>query len=346
MSDPRGAAGGSATEIEPAHPDPDTSTGETSVDVGAPAAAEESRPEGPSDALPPTEPVQLVTEPGTDQALDASAHAHVLLDPLPPHDAEPDTPLFAAMSAVDDGAPDPDGATDPHEPETDTADLDEPDPGHPRDRPAAAGMARSVVGTDATGPVRHAHVATARVPWRRRRGVRIAAGTTIGLALLAASGLATYLYVSATAWRDHADSYLAQSRDLGEDLSRTRGDLAGAQAELDAVREQLTTAHQRITELASEKAQLSDDWEITQQLVDYQERVSDAAGQVALALDQCVQSQQELIGYLARAAEHNAESSTPAPYDPTQLAQFESDVEAFCQAASEANIALQRELAR
>ena len=178
--------------------------------------------------------------------------------------------------------------------------------------------------------------------------IGIALVIAVGIALLAGVGLTVYLYQSARAWRDHADGYLREAQNLGEELATTRSDLAGAQAELEAVRDQLAAAHQRITELASEKAQISDEWEITQQLVDYQERISDAAGQVALALDQCVQSQQELIGYLARAAEtpRPGNSPSPPPYDPAQLAQFESDVEAFCQEASEANISLQQELAR
>lgn len=121
--------------------------------------------------------------------------------------------------------------------------------------------------------------------------------------------------------------------------------MAGSQAELEAVRAQLSTAHARIVELADEKNQALDDWEITQQLVDYQQRVSEAAGGVALALDRCVQGQQELIGYLQQQAEAS-DDPDKAPYDPEQLAQFETDVELLCQEASEANISLQLELAR
>ena len=189
--------------------------------------------------------------------------------------------------------------------------------------------------------VRHAHAGSAPVPVGRRRWFRRTVATVVALLLLATTGLAIYLFMSASGWRDQAKSYLGSSLELGGDLAGTRSDLSGARAELEAVRAQLATAQERIVELANEKAQLGDEWEITQQLVDYQERVSDAAGQVALALDQCVQGQQEFIGYLQRERE-----STVPTYDPAELAKFETDVEALCQAASEANIALQLELSR
>lgn len=343
MSDPRGAAGGSATDTGPALPHPATPTGETSVGRRTPAA----------EASTVDEHDGAVSEAAVDAAdtrepsLDASVHAHVFDDPLPPVDDEADPPLFAATRGPRDGASEAGAAGS-------TAVLPAVDAQHDRDVADSADSATGAPDADEVAgrtAARHT-LDTPHVPLHRRRWFRVAAGAAVGLALFGAAGLATYLYASATGWRAHADDYLGQSRDLAEELSTTRGDLAGAQAELQAVRDQLATAHERITELASEKAQISDEWELTQQVVDYQERVSDAAGQVALALDQCVQSQQQLIGYLARAAEESAENATtgpttaPPPYDPDQLAQFEADVEAFCQAASEANISLQQELAR
>ncbi|MBO1753237.1 hypothetical protein J4G33_15625 [Actinotalea sp. BY-33] len=156
------------------------------------------------------------------------------------------------------------------------------------------------------------------------------------LVTIALVALAVYLYRTSQAWEDRSAEYLGAAQVIGEDLAASRAELTGTRAELEAVRSQLGTAQERIVELADEKAQLGDDREAQRQLVDYQERVSEAAGQVALALDQCVQGQQELIGYLADADE----------YDPDALAAFESDVEVLCQAATEANIALQRELGR
>ena len=172
---------------------------------------------------------------------------------------------------------------------------------------------------------------------RRRRRLVLAA---LGIALLLVIVLAVYLFQSATGWRDHADDYLETSLDLGEDLAGTRSDLAGVTSELEAVRGQLTTATQRITELADEKAQLRDESEIQQQLVSYQERVSDAAGQVAVALDLCVQGQNRLIGY-----QKNMIDGT-ASYDADELEAYRVEVQALCDRATEANIGLQQELAR
>ena len=156
------------------------------------------------------------------------------------------------------------------------------------------------------------------------------------LALGASTAAAVHLYRTTGAWEARADDYLTVARSLGGDLATSRGELAGTQAELDAVRSQLATARARIIELADEKAQLGDDREVQQQIVDYQERVTEAAGRVALALDQCVQGQNQLIGYL-----QNAEQ-----YDPLELERYGTDVQTVCQTATEANTALQRELAR
>ncbi len=304
-------------------------------------------------------------------ALDEHVHAHVLDDPLPPPDDDADPPLYAAVRTSEAAAPGPagTGSADPDtgpdadpelgpgtRPSNDSDSGTEPGPAVLTATATTASTATTRT-TTRTAPsatpaddarIRHMRAAPDRPPLRRRRAFRAAVGAALGIALLSGVGLTVYLYQSARAWRDQADDYLREAQHLGQELSTTRSDLTGAQAELAAVRDQLAAAHQRITELASEKAQISDEWEITQQLVDYQERISNAAGDVALALDQCVRSQQELIGYLARAAEPPSPGASPSPppYDPAQLEQFESDVEAFCQEASEANLSLQQELAR
>ncbi|HEY0119123.1 MAG TPA: hypothetical protein VGC04_10110, partial [Cellulomonas sp.] len=93
---------------------------------------------------------------------------------------------------------------------------------------------------------------------------------------------------------------------------------------------------ERITALADEKAQLGDDREVQRQLVDYQERVSQAARNVASALSNCIDGQNQLITYLENAA----------AYDPADLERFKSEVQTVCGAATDANTQLQRELDR
>lgn len=153
--------------------------------------------------------------------------------------------------------------------------------------------------------------------------------------MLLATAAAVYLYRTTTAWEDRAEEYRRAAEGLGGSLAATQAELEGARAELEGVRAQLATANERIVELADEKAQLGDDREVQRQLVDYQQRVSEAAGTVALALDQCVQGQDQLIGYLQNAAQ----------YDPVELERFGQDVQTLCQQATDANAALQRELA-
>lgn len=187
--------------------------------------------------------------------------------------------------------------------------------------------AGSATSSTATGP------ASAQAPAPRRRwrwGVAL-----LTVLLLAALGAAGYLYATTTAYAERLAWTEDQARAIGTDLVTTRSELEGATSELDAVRAQLATAQERITALADEKAQIGDDREAQAQLLDYQARVSEAAGTVASALDRCVRGQDQLIDYLA-----DADS-----YDPDQLAAFGADVERLCASASEANAALQTELA-
>lgn len=170
---------------------------------------------------------------------------------------------------------------------------------------------------------------------RRPRAAQVAS-ILLTVLLAATAGLAWYLHDTARAWEQRSEEYLEVSLDLGEELAGVRRDLAGAQAELDAVRAQLGTLQTRLVELANEKARLGDDWEIQLQHLDYQERVTEAAGEVALALDQCVRGQNDLIGYLRNAEE----------YDEEELDLFAEGVQELCDRATEANISLQLELSR
>ncbi|WP_251150774.1 hypothetical protein [Cellulosimicrobium sp. Marseille-Q4280] len=161
--------------------------------------------------------------------------------------------------------------------------------------------------------------------------------TIVLLSLLLAGtvGVGAYLWVTTTRWQENSADWETQARALGEDVARLQADLDGANAELESARGQLTTAQDRIAELANEKAQLGDENEASQQYLDYQSRVSDAAGKVAAALGQCTTAQSQLIGYL-----NNRDA-----YDPADLERFSGQVDELCQAATDANAQLQQELA-
>lgn len=173
-------------------------------------------------------------------------------------------------------------------------------------------------------------------PVQPRKHLRIPRFWVAALALAVAVtlALAGYLLVTTNAWQRRATELDRSSRDLGSQLGAARADLAASKIQLDAVRTQLTTAQDRITQLAAEKARLGDDRAAQKSLADYQARATAAAAQVASALDKCIAGQQKYIGYLKDASS----------YDPNELAQFGSDVAGYCQSATDANSSLQQEL--
>ncbi|MCL3860095.1 hypothetical protein M1R94_03650 [Actinotalea sp. K2] len=286
-----------AVDTAPAHPDDDAPTPSTEGDASTPSPEDEAPTPSPEGEAPEVAP-------GT--------------RPAPPVDAD-GTELTSDTAGPPVGAhtPEPGAANATARPGLDTS----PPPGR----------------TTATEPAvrSHAQPPSNRTLQRRRRRRRAGVALLV-LLVLALGSLSTYLYLTTEAWQEHAERYLATAEELGEEVWATQASLDGARAELEAVREQLRTAQGRIITLADEKAQIGDDREIARQLSDYQARVTDAAGRVALALDECVQGQQMLIGYL-----ENAEA-----YDQEALDQFAVEVDTLCQAATEANIALQRELAQ
>ncbi len=155
-------------------------------------------------------------------------------------------------------------------------------------------------------------------------------------ALIIVTSIGAYLWVTTNSWQDRSAQWESASRDLGDDVARLDEELDGANAELESARSQLETAQKRITELANEKAQLGDKNVASLKYLDYQHRVSQAAGNVAAALGECTTAQSELIGYL-----NNRES-----YKASEIDKFATQVNQLCTAAAEANTQLQRELAK
>ncbi|WP_127570980.1 hypothetical protein [Georgenia faecalis] len=164
----------------------------------------------------------------------------------------------------------------------------------------------------------------------RRRWPLVVA--VIALVLAVAAGV--YLLVLARAWSERAAQLEESAQTLGTELAQSRAELTDADHALTTTQDQLEAAQEQIAELADRVAQTGDDREIQRQLADYQARVSSAATAVALAMDDCVRGQQQLIGYLDDAA----------AYDPTELADFRTRVGEFCTAATEANDELQRQV--
>ncbi|QAY64712.1 hypothetical protein ET495_02755 [Xylanimonas allomyrinae] len=154
--------------------------------------------------------------------------------------------------------------------------------------------------------------------------------------LVAALGLGAYLWLAADRWRSASNAWQSQAHAQAQRVGELQNDLEAANHELTSARDQLATATTRITTLANEKAQLGDANAAAQQYVDYQKRVSAAAGVVADALDRCTDGQAQLITYLR----------TPDQYDAADLERYANEVDTLCQQASEANSQLQQELQR
>jgi hypothetical protein len=173
-------------------------------------------------------------------------------------------------------------------------------------------------------------------PGRTHRTAVVVLSVILGLVLAGSGGLTWYLLRVNAAWQQHSQELEALAEQRGTDLAQAQSDLEETRTELKAVQDQLATAQTRITQLANEKAQLGDESAAQQQLADYQHRVSQAAGQVASALSNCIDGQEQLIQFI----------QTSSQWDPAQLATYRQDVENYCGSARSANTALQAELAK
>ena len=171
---------------------------------------------------------------------------------------------------------------------------------------------------------------------RARRTAVVVLSAVLGVVLLASGALTWYLLRVNAAWQEHSQQWEALAEQHGADLAQARLDLESTRTELASVQDQLTTAQARITQLADEKAQLGDQSAAQQQLADYQARVSRAAGQVATALANCIDGQDQLIGYLGN----------PSLYAADQLAAYRQQVQDYCRQARDANTTLQSELTK
>ena len=187
--------------------------------------------------------------------------------------------------------------------------------------------------TDSTLTVNPTPELTEGVRPRRPVGL-IVATCLLSLFLTGALGLTAYLWHAAGAWREDSAAWEAQARTQGEYVAELQAQLAATTWELDGARSQLATATRRITELADEKAQMGDAYAVTEQYLDFQRRVSEAAGVVAQAMARCIDGQSQLIEF-----ERNSER-----YDPNDLQRFANQVNALCVQARDANTQLQTEL--
>ena len=172
-----------------------------------------------------------------------------------------------------------------------------------------------------------------RIPLSERRRWQAVAGIAAVVATLMA-GLVAYLWVINGQWEQRVDRLTVDSYDLGERLSAEQSQVVSLQGDLDLLNEQLTTAQERISELADEKAQLSDSQAAIQQEIELLEELAGLGGSVAFALNRCISAQDQLVEYL-----ENSEA-----YDAGELAAYQDDVNTICTAAKNANDIFQEAL--
>ena len=156
----------------------------------------------------------------------------------------------------------------------------------------------------------------------------------LAVLLVAAIAVGAYLWLAAARWQRTSGEWEQKAHGYAGEVASLRMQLDGASSELEAARDQLSTATARITDLANEKAQLGDENVASQQYLDYQTQVSAAAATVASALGQCVSGQEELVGYLRNADQYQADA----------LHRYERQVASLCADAEQANTSLQNEL--
>ncbi len=147
-----------------------------------------------------------------------------------------------------------------------------------------------------------------------------------GFVLLAV--IAGYLWWVSDRWQVEAEEQRAAYSDAIVERDRiqaeheeTQQQLDQASASLTSTQQELATANQRLDALATEKAQATDRQAIATQ-------VAQQAATVASALQQCIDGQGALIGFLTAPA---------GTYDPTQIVAYAQQVQAVCTQAKAAN---------
>ncbi len=184
-------------------------------------------------------------------------------------------------------------------------------------------------------PISEGTTALDRIPVKRQR-LWIIVTSVLGVLLITAGIIIYRLADVSNQWETQVEDVKAQNFDLGQRLAEEQAQVVELQSQVDLVTEQLRTAQQRVLELADNVAQRDDNAEFyARQITDLTDVLTTASA-VANSLNQCVDYEQQLIGYL----------KTPENYDPTEVATFETGVTTVCDAATSANVDLQTALAQ
>lgn len=230
-------------------------------------------------------------------------------------------------------ADDPGGAIDSAGP---TGPADPAGPSSAADTDPAANPAAPESGPSFAAEPPRKQRRTQRGASRRRPWLLICAVILLGLIAATAIGTSIYLYRTTEAWRVNSQQLDDRVRDLADEKATISDELRELDKALDRTETQLDNARDRITALADEKAQLGDEHAVSQRLVEYQEHVAEITADVLFVLDECIAGQERVMGYLADADN----------YDPDDLTRLQSEVQDYCQDATDAATTLNNELSQ
>ncbi len=170
-----------------------------------------------------------------------------------------------------------------------------------------------------------------RIPLSHKRRW-IVVTSVLGVLLAVMIGFTIYLWDVSRAWEAQVEEITAVSEDLGSRLATEQSEVVRQQEQIDVLSDQLSTAQQRITELADLAAQTGDDVQYYVQEINRQRELATTGAAVAAALERCIEGHEQLVIYLRD--EDN--------YDPAELAAYEASLNTLCSNATAANATFQQ----
>ncbi|WP_084127034.1 hypothetical protein [Demequina sp. NBRC 110054] len=163
-----------------------------------------------------------------------------------------------------------------------------------------------------------------------RRGARlrwIMVTAFLALTVLSLTGVAIYLTDVVEQWEQRSDELTEANYELGDKIASQKETIASKTDQIDILTEQLNTAQDRISELASQSANSDDDLAYAEQRLEILSGYASTGAAVANALVRCLDSEEQLVEYLAN----------PDDYDEDEVAAYAESVDELCTAARESN---------
>ncbi|WP_062134556.1 hypothetical protein [Demequina aestuarii] len=149
---------------------------------------------------------------------------------------------------------------------------------------------REIETTDSTA----APAASSERPRRGRRAVRAIGWTAAAAGVAALTGLSGYLWITHSQWQDQNDELRAEALELGDQLATATAELEATVTELSTTQSHLVVAKEKVSTLADQDANATDDLTYAEDMVE-QFRI-------------CADERAELVGYLKQASRYTASS--------------------------------------